>query len=236
MDRNELKNILREEGSSSLKSLPGGFFDDVAIYVKELEEEIQKIGNHRSIESKMLEDELQNALTDIEVIFMRRFKKAIISATTTAFSSKSGIQDMSKLLPEEKNVYEAILSTIQLARQKLLEPIMDPKAARLAKNTGNSPENMGNMKEGDAESDTNAYTDGTIAMNGSGLTSAGQRQIGKSNINEEFVVVRILGDLPTFKAMDNRSYTLCAEDVVVLPVPNAKGLVKRNVAQMIPNN
>ncbi len=236
MDRTELKNILREEGSSSLKSLPGGFFDDAAIYVKELEEEIQNIGNPRSIESKMLEDELQNALTDIEVIFMRRFKKVISSATTTAFSSKSAIQDMSKLLPEEKNVYEAILSTIQLARRKLLEPIMDPKAARLAKNAGNGSQNMDNMKEGDTDYDANGHTDGTIGMNGSALASGGQGRIGKSNINEEFVVVRILEDLPTFKAMDNRSYTLCAEDVVVLPVLNAKGLVKRNVAQMIPNN
>ena len=57
--------------------------------------------------------------------------------------------------------------------------------------------------------------------------------IGKSNINEEFVVVRILNDLPTFKALDNRDYTLSAEDVVVLPTPNAQGLVKRNVAHII---
>jgi DNA replication factor GINS len=36
--------------------------------------------------------------------------------------------------------------------------------------------------------------------------------------------------------MDNRNYTLRAEDVVVLPALNAKGLVKRNVAQMITTN
>ena len=58
-------------------------------------------------------------------------------------------------------------------------------------------------------------------------------EIGKSNINKEFVVVRILEDLPTFKAMDNRNYTLHAEDVVVLPALNVKGLIKRNVAQII---
>jgi DNA replication factor GINS len=221
MDRTELKNILREEGSSSLKSLPGGFFNDAAIYVKELEEEIQKIGNSRSIESKMLEDELQNALTDIEVIFMRRYKKVINSATTTAFSSRSAIQDMSKLHPEEKKVYGAILSTIQTARQKLLEPIMDPKAARSKNKEGKSLN--GSMRD----------ENGT---NGSAHDPSGQEHVGKSNINEEFVVVRILEDLPTFKAMDNRSYTLRAEDVVVIPALNAKGLVKRNVAQIIHNN
>ncbi|WP_406660761.1 hypothetical protein V7O66_13100 [Methanolobus sp. ZRKC3] len=229
MDRTELKNILREESSSSLKSLPPGFFDEAAVYVKELEEEIHNIGNSRSIESKMLEDELQNALTDIEVIFMRRFKKVINSATTTSFSSKSAIQDMNKLLPEEKKVYEAILSTIQIARQKLLEPIMDPKAAaRIAKKKEQDSRQLTDMEE--------SGTGGRIRATGSTQDIPGKNQIAKSNINEEFVVVRILEDLPTFKAMDNRSYTLHAEDVVVLPALNAKGLVKRSVAQIIPNN
>jgi DNA replication factor GINS len=45
--------------------------------------------------------------------------------------------------------------------------------------------------------------------------------------------VRILKDLPTFKALDNRNYALSAEDVVVLPTLNAQGLVKRNVAHII---
>ena len=84
--------------------------------------------------------------------------------------------------------------------------------------------------------DTEEYASEKINAAGNDQALSAQGQVGKSNINEEFVVVRILEDLPTFKAMDNRSYTLRAEDVVVLPALNAKGLVKRNVAQIIPNN
>lgn len=128
MDRTELKNSLREESSSTLRALHPGFFPDVEEYVKELEEEIQNINSPRSVESKMLEDELQSAITDIEVIFLRRIKKIISYATNNAFSSMPPSQDMSKLLPQEKEVYDAVLSAINSARKELLVPILDPQA------------------------------------------------------------------------------------------------------------
>jgi DNA replication factor GINS len=55
----------------------------------------------------------------------------------------------------------------------------------------------------------------------------------KKNINGEYVVVRILKDLPTFTGADSRNYTVSAEDVVVLPQLNATGLIKRNAAKLI---
>ena len=239
MDRTELKNTLREESSSSIKAIHPTFFQEVADYIKEIEEEIDKINNPRSVESKMLEDELQSALTDAETIFMRRMRKTISTATTTAFSNSSP-QDINKLLPEEKKVYDAILSTVNTARQKFLEPILDPQAvSRLKKNREQSQaakasEEMVDKNERQGVTGQNLAE--TSAAAETAMESREKGTIGKSNINEEFVVVRILENLPTFKAMDNRNYTLRAEDVVVLPALNAKGLVKRNVAQMITTN
>ncbi|MDW7730936.1 MAG: hypothetical protein SCH66_00745 [Methanolobus sp.] len=236
MDRTELKNTLREESSSSIKAIYPDFFREVADYIKELEEEIEKIDNPRSVESKMLEDELQSAMTDVEVIFIRRLKKTIVSATTTAFSNRSS-QDINKLLPEERRVYDAVLSTINTARQELLEPILDPQAVSRFKKSREQSSAAG--KTADRKEMGKALEKGRTAMNVAAETVEDGREkeaIGKSNINEEFVVVRILENLPTFKAMDNRNYTLRAEDVVVLPALNAKGLVKRNVAQMITTN
>ncbi|QLC49203.1 hypothetical protein HWN40_02435 [Methanolobus zinderi] len=233
MDRTELKNTLREEGSSSIKGIHPDFFEEVAEYVKELEEEIDKINNPRSVESKMLEDELQSAMTDVEVIFIRRLKKTIVTATTTAFSNRPP-QDIHKLLPEERRVYDAVLSTINTARQELLEPILDPHAGSKVKE-----DRKPSITEESAGKNAIAEKSGQGETGASPETAMDRQEkeaIGKSNINEEFVVVRILEDLPTFKAMDNRNYTLRAEDVVVLPALNAKGLVKRNVAQMITTN
>ncbi|MBN2110969.1 MAG: hypothetical protein JW705_07805 [Methanosarcinaceae archaeon] len=233
MDRTELKNTLREEGSSSLKAIHPDFFQKVADYVKELEEEIDKVNNPRSVESRMLEDELQSAMTDVEVIFIRRLKKTIITATTTAFSNRSP-QDIQKLLPEEKRVYDALMSSINIARQELLEPIFDPRAVgKLKKNRkdGLAPEPMPDRTTQKKAPEPDLAEPGSPAQ--AVRDSQEKEAMGKSNINEEFVVVRILENLPTLKAMDNRNYTLHAEDVVVLPALNAKGLVKRNVAQMI---
>jgi DNA replication factor GINS len=234
MDGNGLKNVLRDEGSSTLKSLHPGFYKDVEKYLKELEEEIFKIDNPRSVESKMLDNELQSAITDIEVIFIRRIRKIISYATNNAFSSMPPSQDMSKLLPEEKKVYDAVLTAINSARAELLVPILDPQAAE-SKSKKEASENskvdtstITEEIEDTNDVDRPEHMDADIQSG-----TSNKDEIGKSNINKEFVVVRILEDLPTFKAMDNRNYTLHAEDVVVLPALNVKGLIKRNVAQMI---
>ncbi|WP_406670349.1 hypothetical protein V7O67_14290 [Methanolobus sp. ZRKC4] len=234
MDHTELKNVLREESSSALKSLHPSFFPDVEKYVKELEEEIHNVNNTRSVESKMLDTELQSAITDIEVIFIRRIRKIITSATTNAFSSKSPSQDMSKLLPEERKVYDAVLTAINTSRKELIEPILDPQAIKSRVKTSSERDNINSQEMEEVQTDL--HDDGQLVATIPKNDRSNKEAIGKSNINEEFVVVRILENLPTFKAMDNRNYTLRAEDVVVLPALNAKGLVKRNVAQMITNN
>ena len=130
MDRTELKSILRDESSSSLKSLHPDFYDSVDMYIRELEDGIKKINNPRSAESKMLEDELQSAITDIEVIFIRRLRKITTRATSSAFSNRSAKPDMDKLLPAERKVYDTVLSAINVARNELVEPIMDPDSVK----------------------------------------------------------------------------------------------------------
>lgn len=245
MDRTELKDILRSESSSSLRSLNSDFYESVAKYIRELEDEIRLINNPRSVESRMLEDELQSAITDIEVIFLRRIKKITTRATSNAFSKKPPNQDMDKLLPAERKIYDSVLSAINSARGELLEPILNPE-------TVTSPQKSVYLEE-----DTLKNSDLHEPYRTEAITEADKKDtqevsermvsertpkifrenipdvIGKSNINEEFVVVRILKDLPTFKALDNRNYALSAEDVVVLPTLNAQGLVKRNVAHII---
>ena len=234
MDRNELKNILREENSSALRSLPPGFYGLVDEYIHELEEEIRKINNPRSAESKILEDELQSAINDVETIFIRRVRKVTSRATSNAFSSSSPRQDLDKLLPAEQSVYQATLSAIQVARNQLLEPILDPASSA-------SPENdrKGEKKEVNSQKVTGVPTATGPAQEAPASTiitddeNRDKTEIAKRNINEEYFVVRILKDLPTFNAVDNRNYTTRAEDVVVLPAMNANVLVKRGAAHLI---
>lgn len=245
MDRTELKDILRSESSSSLRALGSDFYESVAKYIRELEDEIRLINNPRSVESRMLEDELQSAITDIEVIFLRRIKKITTRATSNAFSKKSPSQDLDKLLPAEKRIYDSVLSAINSARGELLDPILNPETVNSAQKSvcveegtlKNSvlqePYRIESRNEAD-KMDTQEVFERVDSGRAPEISRENIPDVrGKSNINEEFVVVRILKDLPTFKALDNRNYALSAEDVVVLPTLNAQGLVKRNVAHII---
>ncbi len=55
----------------------------------------------------------------------------------------------------------------------------------------------------------------------------------KKDISKEYIVVRLLRDIPTFVGVDGRNYTLAKEDVVVLSAVNAKALINRNAAVQI---
>ena len=265
MDRTELKTALREESSSSLKPLNQDFYESVNEYIRELENEIKKIHNPRSAESKMLEDELQSALTDIEIIFIRRLRKITGRATSNAFSNRSAKSDMDKLLPYERNVYDTVLSAINIARDKLIMHIIDPDFVRSDITSQKMPDededtniNINANKDANINLSVNVNRDAKIdlrnELSGQGLkkteqqctllphesseniNDTGKSNIAKSNISEEYLVVRILKDLSTFQAVDDRKYTLQEHDIVSLPAVNVRGLIKRNIAQLIQDN
>lgn len=231
MNNNELKNIRRDESSSSLQPLARDFFASVDKYIRELEDEIKKINNPRSVESKMLDDELQSAINNIEDIFMLRIRKITTRATSHAFSNRSSKSDLDKLLPIEQKVYDAVLSAINMARNELLEPILNPNVVpRVQEAIKTDVQKKQNVSISSSSDSLNGESPLETTNNGS------KGDVGKSDINKEYVVVRILKDMPTFKAVDDRNYTLHADDVVVLPSLNARGLVKRNIAKLIPTN
>jgi DNA replication initiation complex subunit (GINS family) len=53
---------------------------------------------------------------------------------------------------------------------------------------------------------------------------------GKKDLNKEYIVVRLLKNIPKFIGANGRNYRLGAQDVVVLPKVNANALIKRKVA------
>ncbi len=224
MDIEEISQTLYKEKNQTLKTIPADFYLEAEKYIRELEKDISKIDNPRSPESKMLNDEHERALSDLETIFMKRIGKVITRATIQSNADKPISKDIEKLLPAEKMLYDIVLQGIEAAKIELLGPILYPDSGKVAVWPG-----PGGAKQASSAILVEAKTGREITVNAEGKGT----EPGKNNINEEYVVVQILKDLPTFTGTDGRNYTVSAEDVVVLPQLNATGLIKRNAAKLI---
>lgn len=226
MDIEEISQTLYKEKNQALKAIPADFYREAEKYVRELDTEIGKINNPRSPESKMLNDEHERALSDLETIFMKRIGKVITRATNQSHADKPISKDIEKLLPAEKRLYDLVLQGIEAAKIELIGPILYPDSGK----TAAWPEIGGARQVPDpGQRGTEAGT-GNLAAACRQETGA---RVGKNNINEDYVVVRILKDMPTFTGADGRNYTVGAEDIVVLPQLNATGLIKRNAAKLV---
>jgi DNA replication factor GINS len=222
MDIEEISQILYKEKNQTLKAMPADFYLEAEKYLRQLDEDIRKVNNSRSPEFKMLHDEHERALSDLETIFMKRIGKVITRATIQSHANKPISKDIEKLLPAEKRLYDLVLQGIEAAKIELLGPILYPDSEKIAV----WPETGKGMQV------SASILGGREAGKGISITAVGE-ETGKKNINGEYVVVRILKDLPTFTGADGRNYTVSAEDIVVLPQLNATGLIKRNAAKLI---
>lgn len=226
MDIEEISQTLYKEKNQKLKEIPADFYLEAEKYLRQLEEDIEKINNSRSPEFKMLHDEHEGALSALETIFMKRIGKVITMATFQSHANKPISKDIEKLLPAEKGLYDLVLQGIEAAKIELLGPILYPDSEKIAV----WPEIGGGRKI------SASIRGGMEVGKGISITAVGNEkaaETGNKNIDGEYVVVRILKDLPTFTGADGRNYTVSAEDVVVLPQLNAAGLIKRNAAKLI---
>lgn len=228
MDIEEISQALYKEKGQAIKTIPADFYLEAEKYIRELEEDIKKVRNSRSPESKMLNDEHERALSDLETIFMKRIGKVITRATIQSHADKPIAKDIEKLLPAEKRLYDLVLKGIEAAKIELLGQILFPDSGRIA---------IWPELEGEKQFSGLIQGQGEVQIGrGIILTAAGNEtgvEPDKKPVNEGYVVVRILKDLPTFTGADGRNYTVSAEDVVALPQLNAAGLIKRNAAMLI---
>ncbi len=226
MDIEKISQVLYKEKNQTIKTIPADFYLEAEKYIRELEEEIGKVNNSRSPESKMLHDEHERALSDLETIFMKRIGKVITRATIQSHADKPISKDIEKLLPAEKRLYDLVLQGVEAAKTELLGPILYPDS----RNVAVWPEIGGERQTSAGFGGETEARMGIPAVTASWEMGA---EPDKNNINKGYVVVRILKDLPTFTGADGRNYTVSAEEVVVLPQLNATGLVKRNAAKLI---
>ena len=239
----EIKQTARREKSRDLKPIPFEFYNTAIEASHKLEEEMTRIGRPRSVEYKMLEDELSGLVTDVETVFMKRAGKIVERATSGAFTNSKNVllkKDADKLIPAEQELYEDVLKAILKARTAMIAELIDTESdstekhnLTVEKKTGQMPikddKPVQKMEKKSETSDKSSKTENSTQ-------TAEPPEISANVINENYVLVRILKDLPEFMGEDKRTYHLRAQDEVLLPTANANLLIKRGVALGIPGS
>ncbi len=203
--RINFNDILRDERKSKLVPLESEFYEKAAGQIRELEEEKHRNEDIYSTKYAIIDDELKTARKSIENIIERRIGKIIKEASLRASSRQKEKQDIDSLTPEEREFYNRLLELMIQWRSGLLDK-MFKKGKQVPTTRAVSPE--------ETEEKVTPLED-------------------KKDISKEYIVVRLLKDIPTFVGVDGRNYTLAKEDIAVLSAVNAKALINRKAAVQI---
>jgi len=203
--RINLNNILRDERKAKLVPLEANFYENAAKHIRELEEEKNRIEDTYSTKYAIIDDEIKTARKSIENIIERRIGKIIKEASLRASSKQKEKQDIDSLTKEERRFYESLLGLMTEWRGEILDKIFKKEKLQPCFHEDLPANNV--KKEAIFED--------------------------KKDISKEYIVVRLLRDIPTFVGVDGRNYTLSKEDIAVLSTVNAKALINRKAAIQI---
>lgn len=206
--RINLNDILREERKSKLVPLESDFYEKAARQIRELEEEKSRIEDIYSTKYSIIEDEIKTARKSLENIIERRMGKIIKEASLRASSRQKEKQDIDSLTQEERELYNHLLELVPQWRGELLDKVFKKVTIE-----NKQKEIKPKIKER--------------------ILDFGHPSEDKKDISKEYIVVRLLKDIPTFVGVDGRNYTLAKEDIAVLSAVNAKALINRKAAVQI---
>ncbi|MCZ7399688.1 MAG: hypothetical protein O8C62_08445 [Candidatus Methanoperedens sp.] len=198
---------MREERKSKLVPLENDFYEKVAAQICELQDEKNRIEDIYGTKYAIIDDELKTARKSIENIIERRIGKIIKEASLRASSKQKEKQDIESMTQEERRFYNRLLELNMEIRRELLDKISGKE--KLA--SGSQAAATLEIHEKETQKETPKETP----------------LEDKKDISKEYIVVRLLKDIPTFVGVDGRNYTLAKEDIAVLSTVNAKALINR---------
>ncbi len=229
--RINLENILRVEREERKKLVPleEDFYGKVAGQIHDLEEEKRKIDDPYSTKHAIIEDEQKTVKSAIESIIYKRTTKIINEARYNAemslheTSKQKEKHNLDSMTHEERIFYNRLLEVMTEWRSEVVNNIFKrthhqtailPEEDKLPEVL--PPEKNDKSKEPPEKKDDSC-----------------KEPSDKKDISKEYIVVRLLKDIPTFVGVDERNYTFAKEDVAVLSTINAKALINRKAAIQI---
>lgn len=120
-----------EQASSALTKIPMNFYQDLSLYIKNLERSVDNEKNPMKL--KLFTDETLNTKKIATSIYELREKKIVQAALATV---RGATPDLSTLLEIEKRLYTALVEQITISRKEIFE---DPDDHLLEKQAVPSP-------------------------------------------------------------------------------------------------
>ncbi|MCZ7400959.1 MAG: hypothetical protein O8C61_01915, partial [Candidatus Methanoperedens sp.] len=231
--RINLDNILKveREERKKLVALEADFYGRIADQIRELDDEKSKINDMYSTKYSLLEDELKTVRNAIESIIYKRTTKIINEARYNAEISLHAPmrpkenRNIDSMTQEERMFYDQLVELMTEWRGEVINKIYrkEKPVEEIAQVLEKPVEDILQVQKKPIE---NISQNSEIKEN----TTKEIPAEDKKDICKEYIVVRLLKDIPTFVGVDGRNYTLAKEDVAVLSTVNAKALINRKAA------
>jgi DNA replication factor GINS len=234
--RINLNNILKveREERKKLVALEPDFYGKIADQIRELDDEKRKINDMYSTKYSLLEDELKTVRNAIESILYKRTTKIINEARYNAEISLHAPtrtkenRNIDSMTQEERKFYDQLVELMTEWRGEVINRIY-----RKEKPVEDCVQVQEKIVEDSVQVQEKTVED---IPQMSEIKKNAPKEIlseDKKDISKEYIVVRLLKDIPTFVGVDGHNYTLAKEDVAVLSTINATALINRKAAIQI---
>ncbi|KAF1078918.1 DNA replication complex GINS family protein [Methanogenium sp. MK-MG] len=210
--------VLDERESGKLTTISRDIFEKGQVRLRELYSEARSVDNILTDRGPGLMNEIDSLTVTLNDISRERFKKILKMAISQMDTHHVDPQDLRKMIPEEREMYDEIHAAIAACRHALIDGASAERATAVQAVLPSVSEEMGAAPHPDEEI---THVDAELPE----TAGAGHDLV--------HVLVHVLDDIEPFMGTDGRIYTLVKDDLVSLPLRNAQVLYERNIALSI---
>lgn len=203
--------VLDERASGKLAEISHETFTEAAEYLREIYDRAKSLDVFMTQQGRELLDESDSIRSTLQEISSLRMNKIIKLALVTVQGDRTYKEELKRMLPEEREMFDEILDSVKECRDRLIEPENEMRRPVV---TGGVP--AGRTESGEEFS--------------GGDDEFLEEEPGEDEENPVYEPSYLLEDIDSFMGIDGRIYTLSKEDIVMLPAKNASVLYSRNIA------
>jgi DNA replication factor GINS len=214
--------VLNERESGKLSEIPRDIFANAQKYLAGLHRdayrEAQAMDGFLTDRARDMLEEINSVKETLQDIVRLRSRKILMLAMLQTESEYVDKEEIRKMLPSEKAMFEALTGAVKSCRRSLLEygaaggEAVPPSGATAA--GGDTPP----LPEIPALAPPDEDEEGAGAP------------LRIEDEDASVALVRVLGEIEPFMGVDGRIYHLGKEDLVTIPRKNAEVLCERNIA------